>query len=45
MRITRENKILNRFKEKKVTKRKEINEVTKNETQFRINLSLHNAYK
>ena len=37
MRITRENKALKSFKEKK--------EVTKNETQFRINLSLHNAYK
>ena len=45
MRITRENKTLKHFKEKKVTKRKEINKVTKNETQFRINLSLHNAYK
>ena len=46
MRITRENKTLETFKEKKkVTKRKEIKEVTKNETQFRINLSLHNAYK
>ena len=46
MRITRENKTLETFKEKKkVTKRKEINKVTKNETQFRINLSLYNAYK
>ena len=37
MGITRENKTLKSFKKKK--------EVTKNETQFRINLSLHNAYK
>ena len=37
IRITRENKTLKTFKEKK--------EVTKNETQFRIHFSLHNAYK